>query len=97
MQIEVTQFMMPNGTQVLQTIDVDDDCSTGYEAVKKAGCRLTAEMLSDYNTVSLCIEHPVAGDFDIAIIPNGPRVKKALEVMLARFRTDKFQEWMENK
>lgn len=93
MQVEITQFMNPFGDPRQRFAEVPDDCAVGYEALRRKGCRLTAEVL-DTGLVSQCIEHE-DGDFDMKIVANnGPRVKQALCEMICAFDEAKFDAWL---
>jgi hypothetical protein len=93
MTVEVIQFMLPNGRQVRQTTQVPDDCAPGYEAMRAAGLRLTAEMLTT-GEVSLCIEHPGEGDYAIDVVSNGPAVQDSIARMLREFDGKKCRQWL---
>lgn len=93
--IPFTQFLMPDGRRQQTSIDVGDAEFAAYEKVKAAGFRMTVEMLSDYSTVSQCIEDPELGDFDIELCPNGPEVPRRLSAMLLRFDPVLAAKWRE--
>jgi hypothetical protein len=90
--VKITQFIAPHGEQRERSCEVPDDCAVGYEALKRHGCRLTAEILT-MGMVSQCVEHE-EGDFLIEITPNGPQVQEALVKMLREFDGAKFTEWL---
>ena len=92
MKVEITQFIAPYGEQRIRFAEVPDDCAVGYEAMRRHGCRLTAEVLSTGH-VSQCIEHD-EGDFDIKITKNGPDVQEALVRMLRAFDGPTFENWL---
>ena len=92
MQVEVIQFIAPFGEQRERRVEVPNDCAVGYEALRRHGCRLTAEVLNG-GLVSQCVEHE-EGDFLIEITNNGPEVTAALIKMLREFDGTKFQEWL---
>jgi hypothetical protein len=89
---EITQFHRPNGRTTQEKTNLPDDCAVGYEAIKRHGCRLTAEAVLN-NLVSLCIEHP-EGDYDIEVVANGPEVQSAIASMLRRFNGAAFELWL---
>lgn len=90
--VEITQFIAPHGEQRLRTAEVPDDCSVGYEALKRNKCRLTAEVILG-GMVSQCIEHE-EGDYAIEVTANGPAVKDALVKILREFNGAAFVEWL---
>jgi hypothetical protein len=92
--VEITQFHRPNGRTTLEFTDLPNDCAVGYEAMKRHGCRLTAEEI--YGNISVCIEHP-EGDYDIEVVANGPKVQEALADMLRRFDGGSFQKWLKGQ
>ncbi len=93
MTIQVTQFIRPNGRQEIATTTVDNKCGDNYKLMRELGCRLTAEVLRT-GEISLCIEHPEHGVFDIRIESNGPAVKHALEDMLMVFSKERLDKWV---
>ena len=96
MTIQVTQFWRPNGRQTQESAEVSDQVQKQYLDLREAGGRLTAEVLRT-GQVSVCIEHPEVGDFDIEVILNGPEVQKVLEKMLTRFDLPRFLCWVERE
>jgi len=89
--VEVTQFLRPDGRQQKQTTTLDNMAAQPhYVAMRAAGCRLTAENI--HGQVSLCIEHP-EGDFRHKIVANGPLIQRAIEEMLVSFTPEKLADW----
>jgi hypothetical protein len=88
--VPVTRFCLPDGRQVPDETTISDDCKAKYEEMRAAGCRLTAEILSNGN-VTCCIEHREYGDFDISLTENGPEVQAGIETMLRRFTLEAFE------
>lgn len=93
MNVEVIQFMRPNGNQVPMTIPVPDTLQSKYRVLRDCGARLTAEVLTT-NQVSVCVEYPEHGDFDIRVHKNGPEVPAAIADMIDVFDPAAFREWM---
>lgn len=91
-KIEATQFLRPNGEQRTLLGMVSVECRLGYEVMRKAGCRLTMEELMS-GQVSVCIEEPELGDYNIRIVSNGPEVTRAVEAMLKGFDAKAFEAW----
>lgn len=97
MHVTVTQFILPRGTREFFTIEFPDDLQPQWDAIQKAGLRLTAEILTT-GDVSLCIEDPKRGDFDVELAQNkpGPREPvKMLEELIRRFTAEKYEKWKE--
>ena len=92
MTVDITQFIAPNGEQVIRHCEVPNDCGVGYEALKRKGCRLTAEVLLTGH-VSQCIEHE-EGDFAIQVTANGIDVLDALVKMIREFNGAAFDRWL---
>ena len=82
----------PHGEQRPRSAEVPNDCAVGYEALRRKGCRLTAEVLITGH-VSQTVEHK-EGDFLIEITNNGPEVKEALIKMLREFDGKQFDDWL---
>lgn len=80
-----TQFLMPNGRTESVSTSVGPAEFEQWKLIRARGFRLTCEMLSDYCTISMCIEDREKGDFDIVLAPNGPDVPVALSKMLLRY------------
>jgi len=93
---DVTQFLRPTGRVRACTVDLPLLAKHGYDAMHDAGCRLTAEELTT-GEVSLCIEEPGLGDFDICLTPNGPEVRSNLVAMLSRFDASRFAHWAKDR
>lgn len=70
MIVPITQFLLPNGQQRSEKVEIPDDLSEKFEIMRELGCRLTAEVLGN-GFVSVCIEHP-NGDLYHELCPNGP-------------------------
>lgn len=93
MQIEITQFLLPDGRQRRCTLVIPDELGGQYERIKRSGVRLTAEVLTT-GEVSLCLEDPGVGDdFDIRVVENGPAVPQAWEDMIRQFDTAAYKAW----
>lgn len=92
--VEITQFIAPHGEQRLRHAEVPNDCAVGYEALRRHGCRLTAEVLMTGH-VSQCIEHE-EGDYDMEVTENGPVVQESLVKMLRKFDGAEFERWLKN-
>ncbi len=94
-RIPFIQFLMPGGLQTAQSTEVGDAEFAAWEKVRDCGLRMTVELLSDWQTVSMCIEDPELGDFDCVLAPNGPEVQVKLSEMLLRFNPAKVPAWRE--
>lgn len=80
-----TQFHMPNGRQESVSTSVGEAEFEQWKKIRERGFRLTCEMLSDWTTISVCIEDRELGDFDCVLAPNGPEVPKQISAMLLRY------------
>jgi hypothetical protein len=80
MNVEVIQFMRPNGNKIRESTDIPDELEPIYEALTKANLRFTAEVLRT-GEVSLTIEGE-EGDLCCEVVENGPGVQEALAKML---------------
>jgi hypothetical protein len=92
MQVQVTQFYLPNGERRTHTVTVSDDCAAGYAALRHKGCRLTAEMLMT-GAISQTIEHE-EGDVLMEITFKPEDTIPALEKMLREFNDNIFDQWL---
>lgn len=81
--VEVTQFMMPDGRSKVITFDLPKKYEPKYQAMKDDGCRLEAEVLSDYRTVSFTVTSADA-DEDVELVENGPGTVNAVCRLLER-------------
>jgi hypothetical protein len=87
MQVNLTQFIRPNGRQRQTFAEVSDDLRARVEAIRAAGLRFTAEDLGN-GKVSLCIENDEE-DLAIEIADNGPGENSptvALERLIRSYR-----------
>ncbi len=86
MEIEFTQYMLPNGRRVPVKIDRPDDIAEKAAAIRAKGFVFECEMLSDLNTASLTIADQREGeDVDIEVVPTGQQVPIAVDRMITRF------------
>lgn len=82
MTVEVTQYMRPDGHQVVQFTDIGDEFREAYATMLGRGWNLAAEHLMS-GMISLTIEDREEGeDVNIRVVSNGPSVQKAIEEML---------------
>ena len=82
MNVEVVQFLLPNGQQQRQITELPDEVAPLYNAMLGAGCRFEAEVLLT-GQVSVTIANEEE-DLDIEVIPNGPEVQTTMVQMLER-------------
>ena len=80
-EVEVLQFLRPDGRKRLCPVTLDYDLRAEYAAMQIQGWRFEAEVLTT-GEVSLTITSEDQ-DEAIAIVPNGPTVPEALARMLA--------------
>lgn len=93
MDIQITQYMRPDGRQEVRTTPIRDDLADQYDKIRRCGANLTAEVLMT-GEVSLCIaDSKVEDDFDIRVVANGPAVTQAWESMIGGFCALAFETW----
>ena len=97
MKVNVTQFMRPNGRQVLRELEISDGCISQYKAIGECKARLTAEQLMS-GEVSQTIECENF-DYDIILTPGSDfdENKCALEKLILRFDKESCQAMQENQ
>ncbi len=93
MEVEFTQYLMPNGRQVKVTININDNLAEQVSLIRAAGVRLTTEVLRT-GQVSFAIEHSEGGDFDSELVANGPDVPIAVDRLIRRFDSISFGKWL---
>jgi len=96
MKVSLTQFLLPDGRQRIVETTIHDRLAGQVAAIEECGARLTAEMLTT-GEVSMTVEHPKWGDFDIEVVNNGPEVPIALERLIERFEKSSFEHWKASK
>jgi len=82
MELNVTQFIRPDGEQRPISCTVSDELSGKIRAMEDAGLRVTAEVIGP--NVSFCIEN-FEEDLVCEIVPNGPGIVQALEKIVREF------------
>lgn len=85
MDIEFTQYVLPDGRRKPVLIDRPDDVAQKARRIMDAGHRFECEILTT-GEVSLTI-HNIEDeeDVDIEVVPNGPEVPVAIDRMIERF------------
>lgn len=81
-EVDVIQFLMPNGKQKLATTRLPESHKEQYRQMIVCGCRFEAEQLTT-GEVSVTISDG-EGDVDISITRNGPAVQNGMIAMLER-------------
>ncbi len=85
MEIDIVQYMRPDGRQVKGFMDIPDNLGQKYIALVDSGCNVAAELLMT-GQVSFTIEDPVVeDDFRIELVENGPKVPAALARLVDSF------------
>ena len=92
--IEIIQFLRPDGRQQMVKTAIPSELKPKYDAIRDAGLRMTAEVLST-GKVSIWIEDPGRGDFQGAIVNNGPEVPGAIQDLLSGFNAEALAAWRE--
>ncbi len=93
MIIEVVHYHRPNGEARPDFTQIDETLAGQYNQLTDAGLRVTSEVLMS-GEVSLTLEHPGLGDYDIEIVDNVPGAPvAAVERMVSRFDVAKLATW----
>jgi hypothetical protein len=95
-KITVKHFYRPNGCCEYETVEIDERYFPNYCKIIECGCRITAEVLTT-SVVSLCIENPEMGDFDIKICENNGSTIEILEKMIDNFSEEEYKDWLNNR
>jgi len=82
--VYVTQYLLPHGKTRRMVTSVPDDLADTIQIIKDVGAVLEAEILTT-GEVSVTITSGEWGDYDIAVVPNGPQVPAAVEQLIRRF------------
>lgn len=84
-EIEFTQFLRPNGRQITVSVSRPDEIAQQAEALKAAGVRLEAEVLTTGEVSMTCERTGPDGeteDLSIRICPNGPAVPGMVDELI---------------
>jgi hypothetical protein len=81
MEIDVTQYMRPNGRIEMMKTDISDAFEVPYNVITRRGWRVAAEVIAT-GAVSITVEDDEQ-DFACDIAYNGPAVQKAIEGCIA--------------
>lgn len=92
--IEAVQFHRPYGEQTIELIPISKDILRDkyYKFIKNLDLRFTLEVLPTRD-ISVCLEHPYYGDFDIEIIDK-KSIASYIEKMIDKFDEDKYDNWL---
>lgn len=82
MEIEVIQYLLPDGRKNKSTTNISDEYKEQYDDMMLHGYNLAAEILRT-GEVSITIENN-EDDVDIEIVRNGPEIQYIIEKMLYR-------------
>lgn len=83
-EVDVIQYLMPNGRRRHCKTDLPVDVKPAYEDMQQHNCRFESEMLTT-GEVSLTIYDPDSeSDIDIEVVKNGPDIQTAMARMLKR-------------
>lgn len=77
MQVEVTQYLRPDGRTAIMHTDIHEAFDAPYSVIKQRGWRIAAEVLTD-ETISITVEDDEQ-DFAHELVANGPEVPRAIE------------------
>ena len=93
-QIELTEYVRPNGRTRTVTMNVDPKCESAYNQIKQSGARLGFEVLGRVGTVYVFLEHPKLGDYVSEILPSKEHLKSTIEELLQHFDATDYERWM---
>lgn len=82
--IPFTQYLLPDGRQMPVVIEVSDEAHAAAMKLIDTGLEFECEVLRT-GDVSLTITDPAEGDLDIAVVPNGPGMREAVEKLVLEF------------
>ena len=92
-QIELTEYVRPNGRTRTVTMNVDPECESAYNQIKQSGARLGFEVLGRAGTVYVFLEHPKLGDYVSEILPSKEDLKSTIEGLLRHFDVADYERW----
>jgi len=92
-QIELIEYVRPNGRTRIVTMNVDPKCESGYNQIKQSGARLGFEVLGGVGTVYAFLEHPHLGDYVSEILPSGEHLKSTIERFIQHFDAADYERW----
>ena len=92
-QIELIEYVRPNGRTRTVTMNVDPECESGYNQIKQSGARLGFEVLGRAGTVYVFLEHPKLGDYASEILPSKEDLKSTVEGLLRHFDVADYERW----
>ena len=92
-QIELTEYVRPNGRTRTVTMNVDPECESAYNQIKQSGARLGFEVLGGVGTVYAFLEHPHLGDYVSEILPSGEHLKSTIERFIQHFDVADYERW----
>lgn len=93
-QIELIEYVRPNGRTRTVTMNVDPECESAYNQIKQSGARLGFEVLGRVGTVYVFVEHPKLGDYVSEILPSKEHLKSTIEEFLQHFDATDFERWV---
>ena len=82
MQVDVMQYLKPDGRQTPATVELPDAHKKAYQRMIDSGCRFEAEVLTT-GEVSMTVSDGEE-DIDINVSENGPLVLVGMSEMLER-------------
>jgi hypothetical protein len=96
MQVQVTQYLLPDGRKRQTSVDVPDSLAPILKRIEKAGLVIEAEILTTSEVSFTLACHKYAADYDILICMNGPgtRDRESLIRLIERFDEKTCQKWL---
>lgn len=95
MQIEVTEFVRPNGNQIQRSMYLEDSYADKYNEIIESGCRFTVEITSS-GQFFLCLEDNVAEEdyvTDIFQVFNADDLIKGVQRIIESYDAEAHAKW----
>ncbi len=90
-QIDVTEFIRPNGRKEIRTLTVDDETFQKYNELIQLNFRVTVERID--SVVSLCIENHYA-DFKSKLIKYNPNIETNICNFIKEFNKEEAEKFI---
>lgn len=97
MEIQVTQYLLPDGRTRETSIDVPDSLAPKLKKIARAGLTIEAEILTSTEVSFTLACHKYAADYDILICTNGPGTRENLIKLIERFNEKECRKWLRDQ
>lgn len=97
MEIQLTQYLLPDGRQRKVSIEVPDSLAPILKKISKAGLTIEAEILTTTEVSFTLACHKYAADYDILICTNGPGTRESLVKLIERFNEKQCKKWLRDQ